>query len=80
MTDNMSHTPLSRKLGRGFARALAGIFGRRNLKKAQDSLDVLAEEYRAGKWETDEEEAPPRRISHREIEPLKGSSEPPPAS
>jgi hypothetical protein len=76
----MSHTPLSRKLGRGFARALAGIFGRRNLKKAQESLDVLAAEYRAGKRETDGEEPPPRRIGHREIDPVKRPSEPPPSS
>ena len=76
----MSHTPLSRKLGRGFARALAGLFGRRTLKKAEESLDVLAEEYRAGKREADGKEEPPRRIPHREIGPLKRPSEPPPAS
>ena len=66
----MSHTPLSRKLGRGFARALAGLFGRRPLKKAQESLDVLAGEYRAGKRDAEGKEEPPRRIPHREIEPL----------
>jgi hypothetical protein len=76
----MSHTPLSRKLGRGFARALAGIFGRKTLKKTQESLEVLADEYRAGKRDPDEREEPPRRISHRDIEPLKRPSEPPPSS
>lgn len=75
MTDNIRHPSLSRKAGRGFLRALKGLFGGRTLKRATESWDVLREEYAAGKEEAQDGESAPRRIPHRELPPT--SDEPP---
>lgn len=76
MTDNIRHPSLSRKAGRGFLRVLRGLFGRRTLRRAAESLDVLREEYAAGKEESQGREPPPRRIPHRDVPP---TSDDPPA-
>lgn len=78
MSDNISHSGAARKLGRGFVRLLTGLFGRNNMRKARESVDVLAEEFRAGKREAEAagEKPPPRRIEHREL----NSEELPPSS
>jgi hypothetical protein len=66
LSDNIRHPSLSRKAGRGFLRALRALLGPRTLGKAADSLDVLRDEYRAGREEAEGAEPPPRRIPHRE--------------
>lgn len=67
--DNMRHPSLSRKAGRGLMRALRGLFGKGGLKKAGDSWRVLKEEYARGRAEAEaEEEPPPKRIPHREMD------------
>lgn len=69
MTDNIRHPSLSRKAGRGFLRALKGLFGGRTLRRAAESIDVLRDEYAAGREEAKKRESPPRRIPHRELPP-----------
>jgi len=69
VSDNIRHTSLSRKAGRGLIRALRGLFGSGPVRKAGESWRVLKDEYRKGKAEAGEEEPAPRRIPHREVDP-----------
>jgi len=57
-----------RRFGRGLARALSGLFGKKTLKKAAESARVLKQQYREGKREAaGPERPPPRRIGHEEV-------------
>lgn len=67
----------ARRAGRGFGRLLRGIFGEKRVARARESLDVLRDEYRAGKDETaaaEEGEEGPRTISHKEKPPADDDS------
>lgn len=69
MTDDSRSPSLSRKAGRGLLRALSGLFGKKNVRKARDSLDVLKDEFRAGKQEAEgEPKPPPKPIPHKDLE------------
>jgi len=67
VSDNIRQSSLARKAGRGLRRALGALFGEKRLARAEESLDVLKQEYRAGREEgAADDDATPRRIAHRE--------------
>lgn len=49
MSDSFRKPTLARKAGRGFLRALAGLFGKPAVGKARDSMELLREEFREGR-------------------------------
>ena len=68
MSDRVDEPSLSRKAGRGFLRALRGLFGARNVRRAAESIDALKDEYRAGRDEAKGEEPPPKTIPHEVVD------------
>jgi len=75
LSQNIRHPSLPRKAGRGFLRALKGLFGGRTVRRAAESWNALRAEYAAGRTEAEGKEPPPRPIPHREIGP--GPGDPP---
>ena len=82
MSDKLQDPSLARRLGRGVLRALSGLFGPRNVRKARDSVDVLKREFAEGKREAEggDERPPPRRIEHRDVDSDPVTEEEPPPS
>ena len=67
MSDNIRHSSLSRKAGRGLLKAFRALFGDKAARKTARSWEVLKDEFRAGRAEAEGEEASPRRVEHREV-------------
>ncbi len=69
MSDDFRNPPLARKVGAGLLRALGGLFGKKNVHKAKESLDVLKDEFKAGRQDAEGEPKPdPTRIPHEELD------------
>lgn len=79
VSDSFGEASIGRKIGRGFARAMAAIFGPRTLRRLGESADVLADAYREGRRDGEQAEPPPKPIPHRTLRSVTGPEAPPPS-